>query len=180
MVTIKRPTLRYAEEFLRAIRRSRSLHKGLVSPPGDLDAYHRYVHSLRRRNRAGFLVVDDDSEELVGVINVNEIVLGAFRSAYLGYYAFVPFAGRGLMHQGMRKLIDHCFRELRLHRLEANIQPENARSISLVQGLKFQKEGYSPRYLKVCGKWRDHERWAIRAEEWMGDGAPPNNALQRT
>ena len=170
MVTIKRPTLRDAEEFLRAVRRRRSLHKGLVSPPGDLEAYSKYVRALRQRNRVGFVVIQEGSEELAGVINVSEIVLGAFRSAYLGYYAFVPFAGRGLMRKGMRMVIDHCFRELKLHRLEANIQPENVRSVTLVQGLGFQKEGYSPRYLKVCGKWKDHERWAILAEEWPQRG----------
>jgi len=163
MVTIKRPTLRDAEEFLRAVHRNRPLHKGLVSPPGDLEAYRRYINTLRQRNRVGFVVIHDGTKELAGVINVNEIVLGAFRSAYLGYYAFAPYAGRGLMREGMQKVIDHCFRELRLHRLEANIQPENTRSICLVQGLGFQKEGYSPRYLKVCGRWRDHERWAIRS-----------------
>ena len=147
---------------------SRSLHRGLVSPPADYLAYEQYVKSNRRVNRMGFLVVTADTSDLVGVINVSEIVRGTFQSAYLGYYAFVPFNGRGLMFQGLRQVIRHCFVELRLHRLEANIQPENARSIALVEALGFRKEGVSPRYLKVCGEWRDHERWAILAEDWRG------------
>ena len=108
----------------------------------------------------------DDSSELAGVINVTEIVRGPFQSAYLGYYAFVPFAGRGLMYQGLQLLLRHCFRDMKLHRLEANIQPQNSRSIDLVRALGFHREGFSPRYLKVCGRWRDHERWAILAEGW--------------
>ena len=65
------------------------------------------------------------------IVNVNEIVFGLFQSAYLGYYAFEPYAGQGLMWQGMQQVIRHCFKNLKLHRLEANIQPDNARSIAL-------------------------------------------------
>ena len=168
MPTIKKPSLGYAERFLEAVRRSRRLHKGWVSPPADLKQFRKYVKSQRLANRKGFLVVADDSSELAGVINVTEIVRGAFQSAYLGYYAFVPFAGRGFMFQGMQLVIAHCFGAMKLHRLEANVQPENARSIALVQALGFHREGFSPRYLKVCGKWRDHERWALLAERWRG------------
>jgi ribosomal-protein-alanine N-acetyltransferase len=168
VLTIKRPSPGYAEEFLAAVRRSRRLHKGWVSPPADLEQFRQYVKSQRLANRKGFLVVDGDSSELAGVINVTEIVRGAFQSAYLGYYAFVPFEGRGFMFQGMQLVIAHCFGVMKLHRLEANVQPENARSIALVQALGFQREGFSPRYLKVCGKWRDHERWALLTEWWRG------------
>lgn len=167
-VTLKRPTSRDAEAFLRSVRRSRSLHRGLVSPPGDLEQFQQYTKSLRKRNRAGFLVLTKDSGGIVGVINITEIVRGLFQSAYLGYYAFIPFAGRGLMRTGLQLAIHHCFSKLGLHRLEANIQPENERSIALVKSLGFRLEGFSPRYLKVCGKWRDHQRWAILADEWRG------------
>jgi ribosomal-protein-alanine N-acetyltransferase len=166
MVSLRRPTLRDEKIFLRAVRESRALHKGLVSPPGNSEDYRKYVNSLRRKNRIGFFVTPPDSSDIAGVVNVSEIVRGLFQSGYLGYYAFSPHAGRGLMWQGMQQVLAHCFNDLRLHRLEANIQPENERSIELVKALGFSKEGYSPRYLKVCGKWRDHERWAIRVEQW--------------
>jgi len=94
-------------------------------------------------------------------VNVSEIVRGAFQSAYLGYYAFEPFAGTGLMRAGLAKVIAHAFTTMKLHRLEANIQPANTRSIRFAKSLGFRREGLSPRYLKVGGRWRDHERWAI-------------------
>jgi RimJ/RimL family protein N-acetyltransferase len=106
------------------------------------------------------------ANELAGVININEIVRGAFCSGYLGYYAFVPHHGCGYMTQGLRAVVSHAFRRLRLHRLEANIQPDNEASRRLIQRLGFRQEGLSPRYLKVAGRWRDHERWALTAEEW--------------
>lgn len=166
MVTLETPSLRHAHEFLRAVHRSRPLHRGLVTPPANLAAYRSYLQSLRRDSHVAFFVMHGRAADIVGAINVSEIVRGPFQSAYLGYYAFLPHAGRGLMFQGIAKAIRHCFDELKLHRLEANIQPENTRSIAIVRGLGFRKEGFSPRYLKVCGRWRDHERWAILAEQY--------------
>jgi len=101
------------------------------------------------------------SNDIVGVININEIVGGAFQSAYLGYYGMVQFSGVGYMTEAMRMAVELAFEELGLHRLEANIQPENMASIALVSRLGFQKEGISPRYLCINNVWRDHERWAL-------------------
>ena len=70
------------------------------------------------------------------------------------------------MREGIRLMLRHAFGPLGLHRLEANIQPENAPSLALVAGAGFRLEGLSPRYLKIAGRWRDHERWAILAEEF--------------
>jgi ribosomal-protein-alanine N-acetyltransferase len=97
---------------------------------------------------------------------VNEIVRGLFQSAYLGFYAFAAHRGRGHMFEGMKLVLARVFNRSRLHRLEANIQPRNARSIALVARLGFRREGLSPRYLKVAGRWRDHERWALTVEDW--------------
>jgi ribosomal-protein-alanine N-acetyltransferase len=103
---------------------------------------------------------------VLGVVNLNEIVRGAFDSAYLGYYGFSPHTGQGYMTEGLRLVLRHAFRRLGLHRLEANIQPGNRASRALVRRLGFRREGFSPRYLKIGGPWRDHERWAIVREAW--------------
>ena len=75
-------------------------------------------------------------------------------------YAFAGFEGRGLMTQALNAVVRHAFTNLGLHRVEANIQPGNAASIALAKRCGFQLEGYSPKYLKIGGRWRDHERWA--------------------
>ncbi len=70
------------------------------------------------------------------------------------------------MSEGIRLVLNHAFYTLGLHRVEANIQPENIASINLVKGLGFILEGFSRRYLKINGEWRDHERWALTVEDW--------------
>jgi ribosomal-protein-alanine N-acetyltransferase len=114
-------------------------------------------------------------------VNLNEIVRGAFHSAYLGYYGFAPHARQGYMTEGLGLVLRHAFRQMGLHRLEANIQPRNRASRALVRRLGFRREGFSPRYLKVLGRWRDHERWAIVREAWAlarstRPGGPPGRA----
>lgn len=106
------------------------------------------------------------SNELVGVINISHIIRASFRSAHLGYYGFSGFEGRGLMRQGIQLVLRHAFLKLKLHRIEANIQPQNVASRRLLLKLGFTREGYSRRYLKISGRWRDHERWAMLAEQF--------------
>lgn len=100
----------------------------------------------------------------MGYVSVGNIVRRAFQSAYLAYAAFAGHEGRGLMTAGLREVVARAFGELGLHRVEANIQPDNLRSAALVRRLGFKREGYSPRYLMVDGDWRDHERWALTAD----------------
>ena len=162
-VSLVRPSARWAAEFVAAVRRSRRLHGRWVKAPSTPTAYRAYVRRLRRPTHEGYLICLRDSDELVGVANISEIVRGALRSGYLGYYVFRPYEGHGLMTEGLALVVRDAFRRLGLHRVEANIQPGNRASIRLARGLGFRREGYSPRYLKIQGRWRDHERWAFLA-----------------
>ena len=87
-------------------------------------------------------------------------------AAYVGYYAFAPLAGDGYMTEGFSLALDYAFRNLALHRVEANVQPANRRSLALVTRVGFEREGYSRRYVKIGGRWRDHVRFALLAEDW--------------
>jgi ribosomal-protein-alanine N-acetyltransferase len=145
--------------FIAAARASRKLHGAWVSPPRDAAAFARYLARFDGVAHHGFVVLDA-AGELAGAINLTNIVMGAFCSGYLGYFAFQGFEGRGLMTQGLDAVVRHAFRDLGLHRVEANIQPGNTASIALAKRCGFRLEGYSPKYLKIAGRWRDHERWA--------------------
>ncbi len=164
-VTIRPPTLRDWPAFQAAVRQSRALHYSWVAPPKTRVKFEAYVKRMNSDSHRGFLVILRGSGDLVGAIHLNHIIPGALQGAFLGYYAFAPHAGKGLMREGMRLVLKHAFEKLKLHRLEANIQPKNHASLRLVQSCGFEREGFSRRYLKVGGRWRDHERWAILAED---------------
>ena len=119
----------------------------------------------------GLLARERASGRLVGVVNINEIVAGAFLSAYLGYYGMSEFRGSGMMGEALRATVELAFGELGLHRLEANVQPANTASLALLRRAGFRKEGFSPRYLRIDGQWRDHERWALLADDAAPAGA---------
>jgi ribosomal-protein-alanine N-acetyltransferase len=165
-IRIRRPVEGDCDEFLEMVAASRELHWPWVDPPSTRERYVEYVRSRQGSGDDGFLICRVGSGEIVGVINLNIIVRGAFQSAYLGYYIGAAFAGQGYMTEGIKLVARHAFEEMSLHRLEANIQPGNVASIAVVRKCGFRKEGFSPRYLRVAGEWRDHERWALLADEY--------------
>jgi [ribosomal protein S5]-alanine N-acetyltransferase len=150
-------------EFLAAAAGSRRLHARWVSPPMTVRAFRERLERLRPPMHQAFVIRRRDNGALVGYADVTNIVRGLFQSAYVGYYAFRGHERQGLMTEGLKLVIRHAFDELGLHRLEANMQPGNVASIALARACGFRKEGYSPRYLKIGGRWRDHERWALLA-----------------
>lgn len=102
----------------------------------------------------------------MGSISASQIFRGGFQSAYLGYHIGAEFARQGYMTEALALMLRYVFGKLKLHRVEANIQPGNVASLALVQRAGFVKEGFSRRYLKIGGRWRDHERWTLLVEDW--------------
>ena len=149
--------------WLAAVATSRSLHRPWITAPETAAEFRAYLKRMALPINRGYLICRADTDEIAGVINLTNMILGPFRSGYLGYYAFSGHEHRGYMRAGLKAVTRHAFGTLKMHRLEANIQPGNAASIALVRACGFSKEGYSPRYLKIGGRWRDHERWAILA-----------------
>jgi ribosomal-protein-alanine N-acetyltransferase len=154
------------DELRERIRASRTLHRPWTRPDESPEGFRRLLERAAAPTEALFLICRADDGQIAGYANVSQIFLGRFRSAYLGFAAFVPYARTGCMTEGLRLVLREAFGPIGLHRLEANIQPDNDRSIALVERLGFRREGYSPRYLKIGGRWRDHVRYAILAEEF--------------
>ena len=171
-VVLHRPTAEDGPEFLRLVRASRALHGTWVEVPSSPVAFARYLARAAGEDdplprHVCRLVRDARDGALVGVVNLNDIVWPGVRGASLGYYAFAAHAGRGYVRAGVRELLGHAFGSgVRLHRVEALVQPENVRSRAVIRALGFRREGLARRVLRLGGAWRDHERWALLAEEW--------------
>jgi ribosomal-protein-alanine N-acetyltransferase len=120
-----------------------------------------------------------DEHGIVGKINVTNVVRGRFQSAALGYDAYDPYAGRGLFREGLRLVVGLALTPVEhggmgLHRVEASVQPGNVASAGVLRSLGFRHEGFTPRMLRLGGPdgredWRDHERFAITADEWPAE-----------
>ena len=136
-----------AAELIQANLESRDYHAPWVKPFTDRDGFDNWFGRIMTGPNLGFVAREGSSGEIVGVVNLNEIVWGVFRSAYLGYYGMARWSRRGLMTEAVRRTSLYAFEEIGLHRLEANIQPDNTASILLVRRLGFAREGFSPQYL---------------------------------
>ena len=161
------PSKDVAADFLALTTTSESFHQPWVYPATDLRRYRAYLDRVEKGNAYGFFVARATDDAMVGVININDVILGGFRSGSLGYYASAAHSGRGYMTEGLALVLDQAFTALALHRIEANVQPGNEASLALVKKLGFRNEGFSPGFLKIGGVWRDHERWAMLGEEWL-------------
>jgi ribosomal-protein-alanine N-acetyltransferase len=157
-------------EFLALMQSSRLFHRPWASAPTDEERYAAYLADAGRSDFEAMLLCRHEDDAILGFFNLSQIVRRTLQSAYLGYAVGKPFAGHGYMRDGIDLVLRRAFVTLRLHRVEANIQPGNRASIALAQGAGFSREGFSPRYLKIAGRWRDHERWAILAEDWLSLG----------
>lgn len=165
-VLLRGPSASDRHEFVSLMRSSRSFHRPWATAPTDDERFTAYLGDARRADFEAMLVCRVEDGVIVGFFNLSQIVRRSLQSAYLGYAVGKPFAGLGYMREGMELVLRHAFSDLRLHRIEANIQPGNHASIALAKGAGFRREGFSPRYLKIGGRWRDHERWAILADDW--------------
>lgn len=133
-------------------------------------AYRGMRRVVARRARLGTSVPFALRVEgrLAGQITVDNIVRGALRSGYLGYWIDRGVAGRGMASLAVALVCDHVFGQVGLHRLQADIRPENLPSQRLVERLGFRREGLLRRYLDIDGDWRDHYGYALLAEDLPG------------
>ncbi|MBB4986456.1 MULTISPECIES: GNAT family N-acetyltransferase [Streptomyces] len=162
------------DEFCTLVRASSTLHHPWMQLPATAAEFQDWMHRFDDGGNLGFLIRVRETGEAAGMVNINSVIRGRYQGASLGYAAFAPSAGSGYMTEGVALTLQHAFSELRLHRLEACIQPGNKASLALVQRLGFRFEGVSPAYLYIDGDWRDHERWAVNAPRpWTPDPSLP-------
>ncbi|NYH79297.1 ribosomal-protein-alanine N-acetyltransferase [Actinopolyspora biskrensis] len=172
-VALRPPRLRDATDWSGIRLRDREYLRRWEPSGGDwqqrnaASAWFGQWASLRGMARRGhvlpFVITLDGV--LVGQLTVGNIIRGALRSGWVGYWVSSAAAGNGVATAALALAADHCFGPVGLHRLEATVRPENASSVRVLEKAAFRREGLFERYLDVAGAWRDHLVYALTAEE---------------
>jgi ribosomal-protein-alanine N-acetyltransferase len=146
--------------------KSRNHLRGFASTEFGQAQFERIMCDAALESNEYFLICTSEDKAIAGTINLSQIFRKSFQNAYLGYMLGAGFTGFGYMSESVALALRFAFADLKLHRIEANVQPSNRPSIKVLERNGFTREGFSRRYLKIGGRWRDHERWAIIAEDW--------------
>jgi ribosomal-protein-alanine N-acetyltransferase len=165
-VALRAPVAEDRDAFIAAMKSSAELHRPWVTPPVSAPEFDAWLTRSARSDFDANLATRVADGAIVGYFNVSQIIRGPLQSAFLGYGGVAEWSGAGYMTAALHLVVERAFTDLALHRLEANVQPGNAASIALVERCGFVREGFSEKYLKIGGHWRDHARFAIRSEQW--------------
>lgn len=128
-----------------------------------------YQRELRDDLGYSYFIFDRD-EELLGGISLSNVRRGVTQSAALGYWLGLPHIHRGRMTAAVTALLPHAFHALKLHRVEAASQPDNAASIRVLERCGFKQEGHARKYLKINGEWQDHLLFAVMSDDLKPGG----------
>ena len=163
-VALRRVTRHDQDEFIRLATCSITLHKRWIVAPTTPEEFAAYLDRYGQDTAEGLLVCLRETDTIAGFINIDHIMRHPYHRATLGYGAFAPTTHLGYMYESFPLLFRLAFGDLKLHRLEADIQPSNIASLNLVKKLGFRYEGCSPDFILINNKWADHERWAITSD----------------
>jgi [ribosomal protein S5]-alanine N-acetyltransferase len=155
-----------AKAMIRLTNQSARRCPGVVRRLKDKKQFEELLKRCEGKDCFGFVICRKEDGEPVGGISLFEVTHHARKSGVVGYLIGAPFFRQGYATQALQLVLRFAFRRLMLHRIEANIQPHNVASISLVKRAGFVCEGRARGFLKIAGRWRDHERWAILADDW--------------
>ena len=164
---LRHPELKDSDEFIQLMLESKALHHPWVDPPSEAEHFAFYCKVAQSKETDGYVICHKDTDAIMGVINLNQIVHGVLCNASLGYYMGAPYAHSGYMYEAILGIMHFAFSKKQLHRIEANIQPGNHYSKRLIRKLRFRNEGFSPKYIYIGDKWCDHERYAMTIEDYV-------------
>ncbi len=155
-----------ATAMIRLTNQSARRCPGVVRRLKDKKQFEELLNRCNGKDCFGFVICRKEDGGPVGGISMFEILHHARKSGVVGYLIGAPFFRQGYATEALQLVLRFAFRRLKLHRIEANIQPHNVASITLVKRAGFACEGRVRGFLKIAGRWRDHERWAILADDW--------------
>jgi ribosomal-protein-alanine N-acetyltransferase len=165
-IILRPPTLADFDEYARLLKVSRPLFRGFIGRMWNRKQFKEHLRRCQRDDHYGFFICRREDDAILGSIGLFQIVRLKVQSAFTGYVIGAPYARQGYATEALQLVLRFAFKKMKLHRVEASIQPHNVPSRALVKRAGFTCEGLSRRLVKIGGKWRDHERWAVLVEDW--------------
>lgn len=164
-IFLRSPTAADFREYAALMKVSQPVFRELRAEFKGRKQFNDYLQRCERDDFYGFLICRHEDGAIVGNMNLFNVVRLRVQFAIVGYFVGVPHVRQGYATEALQLMLRFAFKKLKLHRIEASIQPHNKASIALVKRAGFTLEGYSRRLVKIAGKWRDHQRWAILVED---------------
>jgi ribosomal-protein-alanine N-acetyltransferase len=165
-IILRPPTVADYREYAGLMKISQPFFRELLGKFRGRKQFNDYLQRCEREDFYGFLICRREDGAILGNMNLFHLIRRSVQSVTTGYFIGAPHVRQGYATEALQLVQRFAFRNLKLHRIEASIQPHNKASIALVKRAGFTLEGYSRRLVKIAGKWRDHERWALLAEDW--------------
>jgi ribosomal-protein-alanine N-acetyltransferase len=165
-IFLRPPTSKDFRGFAALMKIQRAEYRGFVTRQVKRNWFNEFVSRWQDEHARSFLICRQPDGAIVGSIGIFNIVRRNAKTAFTGYSVGAAHLRQGYATEALQLVLRFAFKKLKLHRLEASIQPHNAPSIALAKRAGFVHEGLSSRLVKIGGRWRDHERWAILAEDW--------------
>lgn len=167
-VALRRLMVTDRQEFTDLVKISSKLLCPWAFLPSSNDQFDQYLQRFDQITAECILICVRETGDIAGTVSISNIQREPYQRAIVGYNAFQPYVRQGYMSDGMHLVFRFAFDDLKLHRLEADIQPSNRASLAFARRVGFQREGYSPEFIWINGEWRDHERWAIISDSTTG------------
>lgn len=123
--------------------------------------FFEYQQMLQGKSIRFYIFHKQNLSKIIGSVNFNNIIRGAFLSCQIGYKFDHSYQKKGYAKESIQKCIHIMFQDCSLHRIEAMIMPTNRNSIHLAEKLGFHYEGLSSSYANINGIWQDHARYAL-------------------
>ena len=165
-IILRPPAAADYAEFAAMMKRNKAFFSGLVPAFNGRKPFAEWISRNQHDDYFGFVICRREDGAIVGKINLFNLIRRGLQSANVGYLISREHTRNGYATEALGLVVRIAFRKVKLHRVEADIQPQNKASLALVRRAGFTREGFSPRYVKICGRWRDHERWALLVEDW--------------
>jgi RimJ/RimL family protein N-acetyltransferase len=177
MIQLHSERLRFYEFSFDNIDQIHALHSipetdeyNTLGIPGSIDDTRKimtiWMNRTEPRTGYTFCMEREDTHEFIGLIAIN---LGKpnYRSAEIWYKTHKDHWNRGFTTEALKRILNYCFNDLKLHRVEAGCATENIASVKVLEKSGFKREGEKRKILPIRGKWVDNYFYAILEEDFL-------------